>query len=462
VREERRKREDEERERSREERRLQREQLKELRAKRAAERDVERSFSREVRNDGPVSIDRLHALDLLQVLEQRRSQVKSYKEDSDFEDEYNDDDQYEVERPKKRSRYTEVDSDGENASQEDDDGGGAYVPPGASGGGGIEAGDEEDDVSDEEPGGDEEEAETPLQASTNADVKSSSSRKRKRKKERRASKDQQRSNFSSALLRVGTKSTKDVQLDKPLRKTPGGLLETAGRSLLQRSASHNRPSPAGGGSLPTGGGSSLIGAGVSSAPGPSGLSGGLGFGLGASSGLLDLASASAVSSPSAKLSFGLYGGHLSVGQGGGGGKGGPSKVGVADTSAPASSAVAGGSAGSDSDGADSLGSAGGTGGYKDAPGGGPKGGGGRVFTNWGGEFFKKNLDYRANTNKILEKMNLGGGGGQSSPTTPGAPTGGVPSVASTRPSRDVNGSPSSTVSSSSLGNFVPGERFKVR
>jgi hypothetical protein len=30
----------------------------------------------------------------------------------------------------------------------------------------------------------------------------------------------------------------------------------------------------------------------------------------------------------------------------------------------------------------------------------------KVFTNWGGEFFKKNLDYRANTNKILEKMNL--------------------------------------------------------
>ena len=29
-----------------------------------------------------------------------------------------------------------------------------------------------------------------------------------------------------------------------------------------------------------------------------------------------------------------------------------------------------------------------------------------MFSNWGGEFFKKNLDYRANTNKILEKMNL--------------------------------------------------------
>lgn len=30
----------------------------------------------------------------------------------------------------------------------------------------------------------------------------------------------------------------------------------------------------------------------------------------------------------------------------------------------------------------------------------------RVFSNWGGEFFKKNLDYRANTNKIMEKMQL--------------------------------------------------------
>jgi hypothetical protein len=30
----------------------------------------------------------------------------------------------------------------------------------------------------------------------------------------------------------------------------------------------------------------------------------------------------------------------------------------------------------------------------------------RVFSNWGGDFFKKNLDHRANTNKILEKMGL--------------------------------------------------------
>ncbi len=36
----------------------------------------------------------------------------------------------------------------------------------------------------------------------------------------------------------------------------------------------------------------------------------------------------------------------------------------------------------------------------------------KVFSNWGGDFFKKNLDYRANTNKILEKMNLNVPGGQ--------------------------------------------------
>jgi len=30
----------------------------------------------------------------------------------------------------------------------------------------------------------------------------------------------------------------------------------------------------------------------------------------------------------------------------------------------------------------------------------------KVFSNWGGDFFKKNLDFRANTNKILEKMQL--------------------------------------------------------
>ena len=49
----------------------------------------------------------------------------------------------------------------------------------------------------------------------------------------------------------------------------------------------------------------------------------------------------------------------------------------------------------------------------------------KVFSNWGGEFFKKNLDYRANTNKILEKMNLSNksNGNESSGGTVGTGTG---------------------------------------
>ena len=41
-------------------------------------------------------------------------------------------------------------------------------------------------------------------------------------------------NIANALLKVGTKSIKDASLDKPVRKSPGLLLESAGRSLLQR------------------------------------------------------------------------------------------------------------------------------------------------------------------------------------------------------------------------------------
>jgi hypothetical protein len=153
-----------------------------------------------------------------------------------------------------------------------------------------------------------------------------------------------------------------------------------------------------------------------------------------------------------------------VGQGGtGGSKGG----GVGDSPAPIANTSGGGS---DSDGADSLGSAGGN--YKAGPGakpgtGGAAGGGGsRVFTNWGGDFFKKNLDYRANTNKILEKMNLvtgGSGSGASSSSGSVSPAAAISSAGGglqPRP-RDLNGSPLPGLSSS-LGNFVPGERFKVR
>ena len=57
----------------------------------------------------------------------------------------------------------------------------------------------------------------------------------------------------------------------------------------------------------------------------------------------------------------------------------------------------------------------------------------KVFSNWGGEFFKKNLDYRANTNKILEKMNLNVGGA-------GGPGVGVPLVPPKTSNGDMTGS----------------------
>ena len=74
---------------------------------------------------------------------------------------------------------------------------------------------------------------------------------------------------------MGTKSIKDVSLDKPVRKSPGLLLESAGRSLLQRR----------------------------SVPGDTDNSTSNGNGQGLTFGLC-----------SAKISFGLYGGHLDIGQ----------------------------------------------------------------------------------------------------------------------------------------------------
>ena len=41
-------------------------------------------------------------------------------------------------------------------------------------------------------------------------------------------------NFTNALIKVGSKSFKDPGVEKPVRKTAGLLLETAGKSLLQR------------------------------------------------------------------------------------------------------------------------------------------------------------------------------------------------------------------------------------
>ena len=220
---------------------------------------------------------------------------------------------------------------------------------------------------------------------------------------------------------MGTKSIKDVSLDKPVRKSPGLLLESAGRSLLQRR----------------------------SVPGDSDNStsngvkqGGLSFGL-----------------CSAKISFGLYGGHLDIGQSGQSASGSDSDPSVPSKNeshsekqttnkvstnytikngsnqtyshSKTSNEVSGptkslsfttlsnksynsstakisvtsplskfgqlsgtkiviGNANPNEDTQNTQSSP-----QKQ-----------KAFSNWGGEFFKKNLDYRANTNKILEKMNL--------------------------------------------------------
>ena len=99
------------------------------------------------------------------------------------------------------------------------------------------------------------------------------------------SKANSRTNFTNALLRVGTKSTKDSSLDKPVRKGPGLLLEAAGRSLLQKaSAGQNTGNKSGTSSNSS---SNLLSGGATI--------GGLSFGL-----------------ASSKISFGLYGGHLPV------------------------------------------------------------------------------------------------------------------------------------------------------
>ena len=157
-----------------------------------------------------------------------------------------------------------------------------------------------------------------------------------------------RSTFTNALIRAGVKSTKDstlkeekktlkdLMVERPIvRKTPGLLLRTAGTGLLNKAAGVKTKE-------------SLAGEEV---PEKETLS------FGTNSG----------------ISFGLWGGHLSVDQ-----SAGNSSLNSAFDDKPFSLL------GKDK---------------KDQP---VK----KVFSNWGGDFFKKNLDYRANTNKILEKMQL--------------------------------------------------------
>ena len=67
----------------------------------------------------------------------------------------------------------------------------------------------------------------------------------------------------------------------------------------------------------------------------------------------------------------------------------------------------------------------------------------KVFSNWGGEFFKKNLDYRANTNKILEKMNLSNksNGNEGSGGTVGTGTGSSSGFMSMMKGSSASGAP---------------------
>ena len=238
-------------------------------------------------------------------------------------------------------------------------------------------------------------------------------------KEASISNKERKPNIANALLKVGTKSIKDVSLDKPVRKSPGLLLETAGRSLLQRR------------NVPT-----------DSDVNPSNGSGqvGLTFGL-----------------CSAKISFGLYGGHLDIGQSGANPLNAPMNSSTVEIShsdkklsdiGPTKHVII-------KNGNREFESA--PIAVRDEVSSSPKNIGlinlsnrdhnlstakiaitsplskfgqlsgtklvignsnleaqntqsapqtKKAFSNWGGEFFKKNLDYRANTNKILEKMNL--------------------------------------------------------
>ena len=85
----------------------------------------------------------------------------------------------------------------------------------------------------------------------------------------------------------------------------------------------------------------------------------------------------------------------------------------------------------------------------------------RVFSNWGGEFFKKNLDYRANTNKILEKMNLikeqPGGSASTASSNNETSRMGQPSSSSSSTASSTGGGGGGL--SAGVGSFVPGSKF---
>ncbi|CAB4063480.1 unnamed protein product [Lepeophtheirus salmonis] len=195
------------------------------------------------------------------------------------------------------------------------------------------------------------------------------------------------SSFANALLKVGTKSTRDSNLDKTIRKSPGRLLQTAG---LQKS-----------GTLSSSSSKVLNG---------DRLNGGIGINVVKNhdnNGEEDLDE-----DEEPKISFSLYGGHLPVDIGG------FSKSPSGDSS-PAENRLSGLS--SSSSGISLK--------KKDEP--------------------ESPVHYRANTNKILEKMNLttgsgGGGGGPSGPGSGPPPGSGGSSLnSSSNPSRSDEKKPPS-------------------
>ena len=148
-----------------------------------------------------------------------------------------------------------------------------------------------------------------------------------------------RTHFSNALIRAGTKSTKDSSLEKEkqksikeiltekpvVRKTPGLLLQSAGKGLLNKTKEVTKENGE---------------------------------------------TEAAIRKPSSGISFGLWGGHLPVEQ----------------------SIISNSLSSTYDDKPLSI--------SEDKKEESTK----KVFSNWGGDFFKKNLDFRANTNRILEKL----------------------------------------------------------
>lgn len=304
-------------------------------------------------------------------------------------------------REKRKKRSAAMMSDYEDDDDEEDD----YVPPPGVGKAATEEASQDDDDDD-----------LPMDSDSDDMFNTSSSKKEKSRKP----------TFANALLKIGTKSTKDSTLDKPIQRRPGRLLETAGRSLMQRSVGSTTSSSYH---------SSFSSSSLASNNAFNALASST-FGSGSSGG-------------STKLSFSLYGGHLPVDHGGYTKSGssdaendGGSSRNRADPHNPA--AIIGSESNSERN--DSGGSAMSSSAMSSTSSNAPAK---KVFSNWGGEFFKKNLDYRANTNKLLEKMNI---------TVKDRPLNGGESDASSSVASSSSSIPLS--STTPMTSFIPGERFK--